>query len=410
MKCITLIALLFACSAASFLSAKTEKAVMNQLNRMWKHGSSMTPATNLYEEDVKFCGTYETECIPDDMLSMKDNVKVLGMMHKNPIYLQNAGSVFFDTKCSDNALAEIATTSGPLKIKNDVAKSAEYTIEKVTVLFAMQEIIADYTCTEPLELNKEYDVTAVDCKDSQGEDPFEPFKSMIGQVQDVDIVFAEKYMKIDGEEPLILNRLSDVGCTCAKPDYVKPFAFMKRPVTVSEEDVKFCGTYTTGCVSGSGITMESSMKILGMMHKNPIYMQFPNAFYLGETCSEENLFSKVTMNASLKAKDGIDKKMEIVAEKVTLLFANEQGIAAYTCSEPLELNKEYDVTTLDCKDAQGEDPFADMKAMIGKTQEGDMTFGEDYLEVKDEQGTSTRFTRESDMGCTCAKSSLRDAF
>mgnify|MGYP006932811932 CR=1 FL=1 len=225
MKCITLIALLFACSAASFLSAKTEKAVMNQLNRMWNHDSGVTPATNLYEEDVKFCGTYESECIPDDMLSMKDNVKVLGMMHKNPIY-----------------------------------------------------------------------------------------------------------------------------------------------------------------------------------------MQFPNAFYLGETCSEENLFSKVTMNASLKAKDGIDKKMEIVAEKVTLLFANEQGIAAYTCSEPLELNKEYDVTTLDCKDAQGEDPFADMKAMIGKTQEGDMTFGEDYLEVKDEQGTSTRFTRESDMGCTCAKSSLRDAF
>ena len=410
MKCITLIALLFACSAASFLSAKTEKAVMNQLNRMWKHGSSMTPATNLYEEDVKFCGTYESECIPDDMLSMKDNVKVLGMMHKNPIYMQNDISVFIDNKCSDNALAEKLTMTGPLAIKNDVAKSAEYTVEKVTVLFGLEAAVAAFTCTEPLEVNKEYDITTLDCKDDEGKDPFEDLKKMIGEVQPMAITFAEKYMKIDGEEPLILNRLSDVGCTCAKPDYVKPFAFMKRPVTVSEEDVKFCGTYTTGCVSGSGITMESSMKILGMMHKNPIYMQFPNAFYLGETCSEENLFSKVTMNASLKAKDGIDKKMEIVAEKVTLLFANEQGIAAYTCSEPLELNKEYDVTTLDCKDAQGEDPFADMKAMIGKTQEGDMTFGEDYLEVKDEQGTSTRFTRESDMGCTCAKSSLRDAF
>ena len=218
MKCITLIALLFACSAASFLSAKTEKAVMNQLNRMWKHGSSMTPATNLYEEDVKFCGTYESECIPDDMLSMKDNVKVLGMMHKNPIYLQNAGSVFFDTKCSDNALAEIATTSGPLKIKNDVAKSAEYTIEKVTVLFAMQEIIADYTCTEPLELNKEYDVTTLDCKDAQGEDPFADMKAMIGKTQEGDMTFGEDYLEVKDEQGTStrFTRESDMGCTCAK--------------------------------------------------------------------------------------------------------------------------------------------------------------------------------------------------
>ena len=408
MKWLALIALLFVCSAASVLSMTTEKTVMNQFNRLWKHDSSVTPATNLYEEDVKFCGTYESECVADEMVSAKQGMKILGMMHKNPIYFQNDISVFIDNKCSDNALAERVRLSGALKIKNDVSKSAAFTIEKVTALFGLEAIIADYTCTEPLELNKEYDITTLECKTSEGKDPFEALKKLIGETQDVDVVFAEKYMKMGDGEPLILNRLSDVGCTCATPDYAKPFAFLKRPVVASKEDVKFCGSYTTGCVSGSGITMESSMKILGMMHKNPIYMQYPNAFYLGDTCSEENLFSKITLNASLKAKDGIDKKMDIVVEKVTLLFANEQAIAAYTCSEPLELNKEYDVTTLDCKDAQGEDPFALFKAMIGQSQEGDMTFGEDYLEVKNDQGEATRYSRESDMGCTCAKGSLRD--
>ena len=158
------------------------------------------------------------------------------------------------------------------------------------------------------------------------------------------------------------------------------------------------------------ISMKQGMKVLGMMHKNPIYMQNDISVFIDNKCSDNALAEKLTMTGPLAIKNDVAKSAEYTIEKVTVLFAMQEIIADYTCTEPLELNKEYDVTTLDCKDAQGEDPFADMKAMIGKTQEGDMTFGEDYLEVKDEQGTSTRFTRESDMGCTCAKSSLRDAF
>lgn len=57
---------------------------MSQVNRIYKSGSAMTPAKSLYDEDIKYCGTYETECIPVDIISMKQGMKVLGMMHKNP--------------------------------------------------------------------------------------------------------------------------------------------------------------------------------------------------------------------------------------------------------------------------------------------------------------------------------------
>ena len=175
------------------------------------------------------------------------------------------------------------------------------------------------------------------------------------------------------------------------------------------EDVKFCGMYNTGCQSAMGIGMQASMKILGMMHKNPIYMQYPVSVYMGEGCTEENLMTKITMTAAMKAKNSEKKDMVITADKITMLFANEQVIASYKCSEPLELNKEYDVTTLDCKDEQGEDPFANTKALIGQDQEAPMEFGEDYLLVKNDD-QEIKFNRESDEGCTCAKKGLRDAF
>ena len=151
------------------------------------------------------------------------------------------------------------------------------------------------------------------------------------------------------------------------------------------------------------------MKLQGMMHKDPVYLQYPVSVYSG-SCTKENLMTSITMNAAMRLKNGVQRDMVIKAEKITMLFANEEAIAGYKCTEPLELNKEYDVTTLDCKDEQGEDPFADTKALIGQDQDAPMEFGEDYLSVKNEQGQEIKFDRESDEGCTSAKKGLRNAF
>lgn len=407
MKSTLLIAFLFACSMASFISAATEKAVMSQINRIYKSGSAMTPAKSLYDEDIKYCGTYETECIPVDIISMKQGMKVLGMMHKNPIYVANTISAYVDNKCTDSLMAERLTLNAALKVKNEATKDVELTVEKVTVLFGMEAAASAITCEEPLKVDTEYDITTIKCKDEEGKDPFADMKEMIGVAQPVQMTFSETTLSIGEDEPLVFNRQSDIGCTCAK-DFVKPFLFSK-PAPV-REDVKFCGMYNTGCQSAMGIGMQASMKILGMMHKNPIYMQYPVSVYMGEGCTEENLMTKITMTAAMKAKNSEKKDMVITADKITMLFANEQVIASYKCSEPLELNKEYDVTTLDCKDEQGEDPFADTKALIGQDQEAPMEFGEDYLLVKNGDDQDIKFNRESDEGCTCAKKGLRDAF
>lgn len=379
---------------------------MGQINRIYKTSSAMTPAKNIYNEDIKYCGSYDTYCLPITMISMKQNMKIMGMMHKNPVYVANTMSVFADGQCSDDLMVERVTLNAAVKVKNEVTKDMDLTVEKITILFSMESAVSALTCEEPLKLNTEYDITTLKCKDEEGQDPFADMKELIGVVQPIQMIFTETTITMGGEEPLVFNRGSDEGCTSIK-DFIKPFLFSK-PAPI-REDVKFCGAYTTGCVSFMGIGMEATMKLQGMMHKDPVYLQYPVSVYSG-SCTKENLMTSITMNAAMRLKNGVQRDMVIKAEKITMLFANEEAIAGYKCTEPLELNKEYDVTTLDCKDEQGEDPFADTKALIGQDQDAPMEFGEDYLSVKNEQGQEIKFDRESDEGCTSAKKGLRNAF
>ena len=151
---------------------------------------------------------------------------------------------------------------------------------------------------------------------------------------------------------------------------------------LKEEDVKFCGSYSTGCVASPFVAMQADMKILGMMHKNPIYIQFPVNMYMGQECTEQSALMEMTMNAPMKAKNGIEKTMVVTPEKFTVTYKNEAALQGMTCTTPLELNVEYDITTLDCKDEEGNDPFADNKAMIGVPMEGPVTFGENEITIK----------------------------
>ena len=176
--------------------------------------------------------------------------------------------------------------------------------------------------------------------------------------------------------------------------------------TVKEEDVKFCGSYSTGCIASPFVAMQADMKILGMMHKNPIYIQFPVNMYMGQECTEQGALMEMTMNAPMKAKNGIEKTMVVTPEKFTVTYKNEAALQGMTCTTPLELNVEYDITTLDCKDDEGNDPFADNKAMIGVDMDTPFNFGENEITIKTDDEEMT-LKRLGDEGCTCAKGGLR---
>lgn len=64
---------------------------------------------------------------------------------------------------------------------------------------------------------------------------------------------------------------------------------------------------------------------------------------------------------------------------------------------------------LDCKDASGEDPFAENKKMIGTTVESDMEFSTIGVTVKND-GAEVLFERIRDEGCTSKRPSLRYFF
>ena len=111
---------------------------------------------------------------------------------------------------------------------------------------------------------------------------------------------------------------------------------------------------------------------------------------------------KVTINDGCIACGACESVCDAVFSIEDTAVVNEAAIAGLKCAAPLELNVEYDVTTLDCKDEQGEDPHASLKEVIGKEMQVPMVFGESDLIIK-EDGGETKMTRESDIGCTCSK-------
>lgn len=405
MKYAFVLSVILACSLAAMEPSQALATATSKFAKLAK----ATPA-KLTEEDVKFCGTYSTGCVTDS-ISSKADMTILGMMHKNPIYVQYPITLFGGNTCSEDISLMTMTMNAPMKVKNGIEKDVVLTPEKYTVIFKNQVVIDQYTCTTPLELNVEYDVTTLDCKDDEGEDPFEITKSMIGQDIEAPFVFGENQIVIkEGDDEMTLTRESDVGCTCAvkKANAAMTSLAKAAPVKIiNEEDVKFCGSYSTGCASSPLMSMNLDMTILGMMHKNPIYLQYPVSVFAGAECTEEAAMMTMTMNAPMKAKNGIEKTMTITPEKYTVVFKNEAVFADYTCSSPLEVNVEYDISTLECKDKEGEDPFADTKAMIGQDMDTPFVFGENEVVIKDEEGNDITLNRQSDVGCTCARK-LRD--
>ena len=411
MKYTALIAIVLALASASFIQDQANRMVKDRLFHLKsnKISSGMTPATSL-NEDIKYCGSYATECISTPFLSMTTDIKILGMMHKNPTYLQLGLMMYAGSACTEEAQFEKQGFSASVKVSNGEQKRLSLTYEKPVVTFYNEAAIADLTCKEPLELNKEYDVMTLECKDGEGKDPFADAKAQMGETAEVDFIFYEDGLDIseDENEVLHFNRLGDTGCTCASDFFktaTKQFTALSSP---KNEDVKFCGSYTSGCISDM-IVLKADMKFSGMMHRNPVYLTYPVALYMEPGCKEEMKASTITAFFSLKVSNSEKRNVEMTYDKMTTVFSNEAMIAGLTCSQPLELNKEYDIMELDCKDATGQDPFEENKKMIGTTTTSEMEFGEDFVEVKDGE-QQMKLQRVGDEGCTCAKPSLRSYF
>ena len=151
------------------------------------------------------------------------------------------------------------------------------------------------------------------------------------------------------------------------------------------------------------------MKLMGMMHKNPIYMVYPVTTYMAPGCEEEQKAATMTLYASMKAMNSEKRKVTLKFEKMMVMFSNEAVIQGFTCTTPIELNTEYNIMDLDCKDESGMDPFAGNKEVIGTTMEIDMEFGENSLKVLSD-GSELELQRIGDEGCTCERHNLRHFF
>ena len=376
---------------------------LNSLSQKFSALTKTAPVKST-NEDIKFCGTYVGKCESSDYVSTKSSMTILGMMHRNPIYLEYPNEVFMGQTCEEQTSMMKVTMSSPMQVKNGETKDVVLTPEKFTLVFKNEAVTTALKCTTPIELNVEYDVTTLDCKDEQGEDPFATYKEMIGQEIDAPMEFGEDRVVLkESNDDTVLERESDIGCTCATKTAINNLmSFIKTPAKPANEDVKFCGSYSAGCEDQTVFSVDKSMTILGMMHRNPIYLEYPVSLFGNDGCKDEDKLMKVTMSSPMQVKNGESKDVVLTPEKNTVIYYSEAAIAGLKCAAPLELNVEYDVTTLDCKDEQGEDPHASLKEVIGKEMQVPMVFGESDLIIK-EDGGETKMTRESDIGCTCSK-------
>ena len=409
MKYATVFTLILALSSASFI----QSAAMKALHRNAPFCAPSTPRdvfTSSANEDVKFCGTYKLGCSDVQMLSLTSDMMFTGMMHRDPIYLTYTNTLFLDKGCDEAQKLQSIVYNGPVEKANGEVRKVKITFDSVSYTFFNEAAIADYTCTEPLKLNEEYDVTKLDCKDAQGEDPFAEDKQKVGTSVTTDITFNEDSIEIPQENASsIYKRDSDDGCRCYSDEIKKAAKKLmskltsQKAVAKSNEDIKYCGSYKGECEVDSGMSSHKTNVIQGMMHQIPVYTTIGQTNFMGEKCEESARMMGMTLSGLMQPVNEVTKKMAVSVDGSTVTFFNEAAIAALTCTEPLKVNEEYDVTKLDCKDTQGEDPFDGVKKMIGKTWEMSMTFAEEYMILD----YDWKLGRVSDDGCRCFKTNLR---
>lgn len=211
MKYATIFALILACSMATSISSASSRAIQKSFASM-----RISKSTNPFE-DVKYCGLYESKCLTDPAVSVKQAITLNGMMHHKPIYEQRAVSTYWGPACGEEAKLSTVTATMSIEPLEAYEDRYMYTIQSYTVNYASELAFQDYKCEEPLKVNTEYDITKLNCVDGAAADPFAALKAEIGVPGVTAFEFKEESIVIpNGTGELELARIDDTGCHCSK--------------------------------------------------------------------------------------------------------------------------------------------------------------------------------------------------
>lgn len=169
-------------------------------------------------------------------------------------------------------------------------------------------------------------------------------------------------------------------------------------LATTREEIKYCGLYESKCMMDPAVSTKYSITLSGMMHHDPIYEERAITSYWGPECGEEAKLQTITASMQMQSINEVTSRYTVIVDKYVINFANEGAFKDYTCTVPLEINVDYDITTLECVDGAAQDPFALMKAEIGVPQITQFTFEEEKITIP--KGTDeVELPRVDDTGC-----------
>ena len=144
---------------------------------------------------------------------MRHSLVVEGAIGEDADSVVQTASAFMKAACREELLLVSVTILSTRVLSNAANKT--WNLRPTDVLVKASNIyIASLTCEEPMVPLKEYHVTDLKCKDSEGNDPFADQKEMIGKVQEVKMSFGNNYvfLEVDEGDVVALDRISAEGC------------------------------------------------------------------------------------------------------------------------------------------------------------------------------------------------------
>ena len=170
-------------------------------------------------------------------------------------------------------------------------------------------------------------------------------------------------------------------------------------LAIPREDIKYCGLYESKCLTDPVLSKKMVRTLNGMMHHDPVFEQREITTFWGGECSDEQKLQTITASAQLEPIRSTMTRYVYTVAYYYINFANEMAFKDYTCKEPLQVNVDYDITTLDCVDGAAQDPFAMYKAEIGVPQMTQIIY-EDDESITVPMGTDDiNIPRIDDTGC-----------
>ncbi|KNB46439.1 hypothetical protein JH06_0216 [Blastocystis sp. subtype 4] len=131
-----------------------------------------------------------------------------------------------------------------------------------------------------------------------------------------------------------------------------------------------CGEFLSDCWDNHQVVT----KIFGSIDGLPTDIDVAWYVYDDATCST---------GAQVYAQFNGDITGDILYMSCYITMMQDTWLKQWTCQTPIEVSKEYDVTTLNCTDSKGANPFASYLEAVGYTETIDLYFTvhvvEDYL-------------------------------